>query len=152
MAWRYEPGGSLRAEELLITEFASTRLRQELDTYNLWRDGDHLGVRQLWDYIASYLYLPRLKSRDVLLNAVRAGVGRMGWDTFAYAESWDEQLRRYRGLVMGRAEVAVVADGHSVLVKPAAASKQIEADAVVTLLLPALHQFTYMAPVSRRRP
>ncbi len=118
----------LQGEELLVTAYAPTRLRLELDSRNLWRDQDHIGLKQLWEYIANYLYMPRFKNRDVLVKSVQAGVGQMGWDTFAYAESWDESRERYRGLVMGRTGVAVVLDGQSVLVKPDAASKQLDVD------------------------
>ncbi len=118
----------LRRDELLLTAFAGTRLRMELDRVPLWR-GDHVATKQLADDFARYLYLPRLKESAVLLQAVRDGVGLLTWqqDSFAYAESWDEAAGRYRGLQAGR-QVAVVMDGQSVLVKPEVAARQLAED------------------------
>ena len=44
----------LHHEEQLITELAPTRLRLELDRY-LWQDRDHLELKKLWEYFATYL-------------------------------------------------------------------------------------------------
>lgn len=46
----------LRGDELLITSFAGTQLRMELDRV-LWR-GDHVTIKQLVEDFARYLYLP----------------------------------------------------------------------------------------------
>ena len=50
----------LRSDELLLTSFASTLLRMEMDRVPLWR-GDHVAIKQLVEDFARYLYLPRLK-------------------------------------------------------------------------------------------
>ena len=63
----------LRSDELLITGFAATRLRMELDRVPLWR-GDHVAIKQLVEDFARYLYLPRLKNPEVLLDAVMDGL------------------------------------------------------------------------------
>ena len=68
-------GRKLRNEEQLITELGGPRLRLELDRIPLWR-GNHVEVRELMDYFAQYLYLPRLKDPELLLNAIRDGVRR----------------------------------------------------------------------------
>lgn len=120
----------LRGDELLVTGFASTRLRMELDRVPLWR-GDHVEVRQLVDDFARYLYLPRLRDSDVLLAAVRDGLGLLLWsqDSFAYADSFDEGAGRYRGLRCGQ-HVSVSKDNLTgLLVRPERATKQQEADA-----------------------
>jgi hypothetical protein len=93
----------LRKDELLLTAFAGTRLRMELDRVPLWR-GDHVAIKQLAEDFARYLYLPRLKESDVLLQAVHDGVGLLTWrqDSFACADSWDEAAGRYRGLRAGQ--------------------------------------------------
>ncbi len=118
----------LRNEELLMTQLGGIRLRHELDRVPLWR-GDHVGVKQLAEDVARYLYLPRLKDEDVLVAAIRDGVGQLTWktDTFAYAEGWDEQRKRYKGLRTG-ANVRVLIDEQSLIVKPDVAARQIEAD------------------------
>ena len=121
----------LRSDELLVTGFAPSRLRMELDRIPLWR-GDHVEVRQLVDDFARYLYLPRLRDSEVLLGAVRDGLGLLVWtkDSFAYADSFDEAAGRYRGLRCGQL-VSVTKDNMTgLLVRPDRAVKQHEEDAV----------------------
>ncbi|MCU0874299.1 MAG: hypothetical protein MUE50_18335, partial [Pirellulaceae bacterium] len=66
----------LRNDELLLTSFAATRLRMELDRIPLWR-GDHVAVKQLAEDFARYLYLPRLKDSAVLLGAITEGAAAL---------------------------------------------------------------------------
>jgi hypothetical protein len=96
----------------------------------LWSDRDHLDVRQVQEYFAQYLYLPRLTYKELVIDAMRDGVASLTWhsDTFAYAGGYDEENKRYVGLQAGRTGVAVVADGRSVIVKPDVASAQIDRD------------------------
>ena len=68
----------MRNDELLITSFAGTRLRMELDRIPLWR-GNHVSVRQLLDDFARFSYLPRLREPGVLLEAIRNGLSLMTW-------------------------------------------------------------------------
>lgn len=122
-------GKKLRSEDLLAPSFAGTRLRMELDKIPLWR-GNHVTIRQLADDFARYIYLPRLSGPDVLATAARDGVALLLWrqDTFGYADSYDEETARYRGLRCGqRVEFIDQASG-GLLVKPDIASKQLEAD------------------------
>lgn len=122
----------LRSEELLITGFAPTRLRMELDRIPLWR-GNHVPVKQLVEDFARYLYLPRLRDASVLLGAVRDGLSLLTWeqDAFAYADSYDESAERYRGLRWGQ-HVAVTEDDTGLLVQPAVARQQQAAEAPAT--------------------
>jgi predicted AAA+ superfamily ATPase len=80
----------LENDGLLITKYAGTNLRLELDRVPLWR-GDSVSIKQLADDFAQYLYLPRLRDPDALLAAVRDGVASITWEreTFAYADSVD---------------------------------------------------------------
>lgn len=119
----------LRNEEFLITQLAGTRLRMELDRVPLWR-GDHVSVKDLSEYFAQYLYLPRLKDPQVLIEAIQDGLGTMLWfeETFAYAEGWEATRQRYRGLKTGE-RVRVSLDSDSLVVKPEAADRQREAEA-----------------------
>jgi predicted AAA+ superfamily ATPase len=118
----------LRGDELLLTGFASTRLRMELDRVPLWR-GDHVAIKQLAEDFARYVYLPRLKDTMVLAEAIRDGVGLLTWeqDSFAYAESYDETVKRYRGLRHNQ-RMNITADDAGLLVKPAVARKQIDTE------------------------
>ena len=108
----------LRSDESLVTSLGSTILRKHLDDVPLWR-GDHVAVRQLVDDFARYLYLPRLAGPEVLVQAIRDGVALLTWqsDTFAYAESYDEDAGRYRGLRGGQV-VSLTAESAGLLVKP----------------------------------
>ncbi len=118
----------LKNEELLITQFAGTRLRMELDRIPLWR-GNHVPLKQLAEDFPQYLYLPRLKDVDVLLEAVRDGLNLTTWehDTFAYADGWDDTKKRYRALRGGRVG-NVTTEADSLLVKPDVGAKQIADD------------------------
>ena len=120
----------MRNDELLVTTFAGTRLRMELDRIPLWR-GDHVPVRQLVDDFARYSYLPRLKEPAVLLEAIRNGLSLMTWeqDSFAYADGYDEIAGRYRGLHFGP-RAALSDSDPGLLVRPEVARRQLDAEAV----------------------
>ena len=117
----------LKSDEYLITAFSATRLRMELDRIPLWR-GDHVPVRQLAEDFARYLYLPRLLSPEVLVQAVRDGVGLLTWDqdSFAWADEYDAQEGRYRGLRGGQQLSFLDSDSSALLVKPPVARRQME--------------------------
>ncbi len=63
----------LKTEDMLTTQYAGTNLRRKMDEIPLWR-GDHVSIKELADFFARYVYLPRLKNTDVLLNAISEGV------------------------------------------------------------------------------
>ncbi len=123
----------LRNDELLISGLAASRLRLELDQVPLWRQ-DHVGIQQLTEDFARYLYLPRLKDSGVLVEAVRSGLGLLTWsqDSFAYAESFDEAAGRYRGLQGGRQVWLGDESPTGLLVKPETALRQLRAEAQTT--------------------
>jgi hypothetical protein len=118
----------LKNDGLLITNMAGAVLRFEIDQVPLWR-GNHVGVKLLVDDFAKYLYLPRVKNAQVILDAIQDGVGRLTWsqDTFAYADYYDAAADRYRGLEAGR-RPTVQLTGNSVIVKPEVAAAQIAKD------------------------
>jgi hypothetical protein len=113
----------------LFTGLAGTMLRLEMDKVPLWR-GEHVSVKQLVEDFARYLYLPRLKESAVLLGAIREGVALLTWetDTFAFADSYDESVGRYRGLRAGQQVILVDAETPSLLVKSEVAKRQFEAE------------------------
>ena len=119
----------LKGDELLVTGFAATLLRMELDRVPLWR-GDHVSVQQLVEDFARFPYLPRLSDSSVLLKAVGEGVGLLTWeqDTFAFADSFDDEARRYRGLRGGR--VVELTEASGLLVKPDIARGQMDAESL----------------------
>ena len=117
----------LKRDEILITSLAGSRLKMELDRVPLWRGG-HVQVKQLIEDFARYIYLPRLKSPEVVLEAIKDGAKLLDWhqDGFAYADSYDEGKERYRGLrVMELIELSD-ADAPGLLVKPDVARKQLD--------------------------
>ncbi|MDQ3673741.1 MAG: Swt1 family HEPN domain-containing protein [Gemmatimonadota bacterium] len=119
----------LKVDELLITSFAASRLRMELDRVPLWR-GDHVAIRQLADDFARYPYLPRLAGPAVLVDAVRDGLALLTWqmDSFAYADDFDEVGKRYRGLRAGQHVSISDHDASGMIVKPDVATRQLNAE------------------------
>jgi predicted AAA+ superfamily ATPase len=119
----------LRNDELLLTGFAPSRLRMELDKVPLWR-GNHVPIKQLIEDFAKYIYLPRLKEPRVLIGAVQDGLNLMTWskDSFAYADAFDEVANRYRGLVVGRMASLSLESASGILVHPDAANQQSQAE------------------------
>jgi hypothetical protein len=111
-------------DEELIANWAPATLRIELDRW-LWKELPHLPVKQLWDYLAQYLYLPRLKDEQVLIKAIRDGVNSITWkDYFGYSSAVRDE-KYYVGLVTGSMPTVTI-DSESVIVKPEIAQKQID--------------------------
>ncbi|MGH2535380.1 MAG: DUF499 domain-containing protein [Thermomicrobiales bacterium] len=138
-AWSWEAtrisGGSpvveraaakLRTTEQLIPRWSAHGLTIELERW-FWPNVDHVETRKLWDALANYAYLPRLTSEQVLLEAISGGLPAP--DFFGYAQGIDSS-GRYQGLIFNRATAASALriDSYSLLVKPDAARRQIEAD------------------------
>ena len=116
----------LRSDEMLISSLGATILRKHLDDVPLWR-GNHVEVRQLVQDFGQFLYLPRLAGPDVLTRAIQDGVGLITWnlDSFAYAESYDEEENRYLGM-RKQETVTVTPESRALVVKPDVAGEQIE--------------------------
>ena len=105
-------------EEGLLPDLGPARLDRELRKY-IWQGKNHLSLKDLWEYVNRYTYLPRLKDRSVLVRTVATAIGSMLPGPFAYAESRDETAGIYHGLAMeNAANVNVVIDNESLIVKP----------------------------------
>ena len=119
----------LKGDELLVTGFAASRLRMELDRVPLWR-GDHVPIKQIVEDFARYLYLPRASDPTVLLKSISDGVALLTWehDAFAVADSFDDEAKRYRGLRGGQLVSLPDADAPGLLVKPDVARRQLDAE------------------------
>ena len=149
IAWQRVPAGGsrdlitraadrLRSSEQLITAYSGILVRIDLDgrqdpdgrPVDLWEDGAHLGVRQLWNYYCQYLYMPRLANFGVLAAAVSSGVAMTTWnpETFAFAQAHDPRQDRYLGLQTAQ-NVSVGESHTAVLVHPDRAHRQISGDA-----------------------
>lgn len=108
----------LASDEGLLPELGPTRLDRDLQRY-IWNGKPHLLLRDLWEYLNRYTYLPRLKDQTVLVKAVQAAVSGMLPGPFAYAEKWDESSESYLGLLIDKASSPhIVVDRDSVLIKP----------------------------------
>jgi len=117
----------LRSDQLLVTGFAATRLRMELDPVPLWR-GEHVSVKQVVEDFAKYLYLPRISEPHVLLNAIGDGVALLTWEQDAFADSYDDEAGRYRGLRGGQVVTLPDADAPGFLVKSDVARQKLDAE------------------------
>jgi len=128
----------LVSSEQLLTSLGPNSLRKELDTVPLWKS-DSVKIKDLVGYFAQYLYLPRLKSSQVLLDAIEQGLSRMSWrtDTFAYADEFDQKSGQYKGLDSGKLIKPIINDT-SLLVKGDVASALMDKQQPTASGLPGL--------------
>lgn len=111
-------GNRLVDDEGIFVRLGSVRLNQALRKNGIWRDNRHLYLKDLWEHMNRFVYLPRLKSKDVLMEAVSSAVSQTIPREFAYAQAWDEEEKKYIGLVIeGEANASVVIDSESVIVE-----------------------------------
>ena len=114
----------VRNDQQLITKWSPVLLKMELDNW-LWKDEDHISLKRVWECLATYLYLSRLRDSDVLLDTVREGIKTQA---FGYANSIDD-TGQYNGLQLGNLAGSIYIDDESVLVKSDVAAEQLKADA-----------------------
>ena len=114
----------VQSDEQIIKQWSPALLKMELDKW-LWKEEGHISLKRVWECLATYLYLPRLSSSDVLLDTVRNGIQNKEW--FGYANSVGDD-GRYEGLQFGSASGSIYLDERSVLVKPNVAAKQLLAE------------------------
>ena len=113
----------LVSDEGLLPELGPARLDRELQKY-IWNGKQHLHLKDIWEYLNRYTYLPRVKNRSVLSKAVHAAVSAMSPGPFAYAERWDEAKDIYVGMAISGASTAqVMIDGESVIIRPEVAEQ-----------------------------
>lgn len=114
-------GGELervcRENELVIEAWSPIHLRATLkDLY--WKDGrSTAAVAEFWEHSLRYLYLPRLKTREVLASAVRSGAGTRDFFGTAYGEAGG----KFNGFQFGDGDVSV--DDTLLLIEPEAAKQ-----------------------------
>lgn len=119
----------LKNDELLLTYFAGTRLRMELDRVPLWR-GNDVSIKILAEDFARYIYLPRLRDTTVLLDSIRDGVSLLTWqkESFAFADGFDEVEKRYIGLRCSQQITLFELNTPGLLIKGDVARAQIDAE------------------------
>jgi predicted AAA+ superfamily ATPase len=123
-------------EEYLIVNYSPSRLCMEALNPYFWPNAAHIDLKKLWEFFSQYLYLPRLKNADVLLQSIKDGIASTILDSFAYAEGYDDSLNRYLGLKAGHPIASVPLSSQSLLVRPDAALQQIKADRVIDRIQP----------------
>jgi predicted AAA+ superfamily ATPase len=111
----------LYQEESLIRAWSPDDLRLHLDRY-LWRDQPHLELKQLWNYLTSYCYLPRLRDSAVLINTIQQGIARED-APFAYASAISPH-GTYRDLTLG-SSAFVRLDENALIVRAEVAQAQL---------------------------
>lgn len=107
------------SNEDVITQWAPQLLVMELDRV-LWRDKRDIQVKQLWDYLCTYCYLPRLSQYSVLEDAIRQGAGSTEY--FGIASGVSDG--RYLDLTLGQARMRINQTDY--LVKRSVAADQLE--------------------------
>ena len=118
----------LQQQELLMPAMGGVRLRMALESAGLWADRNHVTLEELAEWFPRYLYLPRVRDRDTLIEAIRDGAMTLTpEDTFAIAEAYDEAADCYLGLSpAGRAPSVI--DNRTCIVKTEVARAQLEAE------------------------
>ena len=76
----------LVADEKLVDEIGITVLYRVLDQYIWSNQHDHITFDELWDLFITHVYLPRLRNKAVLQNAIMRGTVE---GAFGYADSYD---------------------------------------------------------------
>ena len=89
-------------------------LKRELDRW-FWSQGlDHISVKKLWEEnLTRYLYLPRLRDREVFTKAVQEGATSR--DFFGYALGYEGS--KYVGLSFGQRPASILLDERAVIVR-----------------------------------
>jgi hypothetical protein len=121
-------GGSIGREmervcvenELVINTWSPIHLRAKLKEL-YWKEGQAaIGAMAFWEDMLRYLYLPRLKNRDVLAQAIRTGAASRDFFGTAYGQHDD----KYDGFQLGGERVQL--DATLLLIEPEVA-RQYEA-------------------------
>ena len=115
----------LLSDDAAIQNWAPALLKMELDRV-LWRNSDHIQVKQLWEYLCQYCYLPRLSDYSVLENAIVRGLGSKEFFGIAAAFSGG----RYVDLSLGEQKAFINAS--DLLVKVGVAEAQINREIEAT--------------------
>ncbi|MDR0721305.1 MAG: DUF499 domain-containing protein [Treponema sp.] len=111
----------MKDDELLIDALSPKILSMEMSQCNLWKDRDHMQVRELWEDYTKYVYLHRIKNQSVLFRTLEIGI--TSGEYFGYADGQNAE-GNYEALIFGpSSNLLITLDGF--LVKPEAAKKQI---------------------------
>lgn len=120
-----------RENELVIEAWSPIHLRAKLKEL-YWKDGKiSMGAMAFWEDSLRYLYLPRLKSRDVLASVVRTGAASPDFFGTAYGQSDG----KFDGFKLGDGDLSF--DNTLLLIEPEAARQYaIEQKKLIVALPP----------------
>ena len=107
--------------EQIITNWAPALLLMQLDDL-LWRDSNDIQIKNLWAYLSTYCYLPRLANYSVLENTILRGLASDEYFALAGAYSGS----RYVDLRFNQTLLSL--NQADLLVKVSVALKQIVAE------------------------
>ena len=110
----------LRRDGDVSDSMSALALRKSLDQY-LWRNNDHVPIKQVQEDFARYLYLEKVTSPDVIIESLQEAISQ--WDEdIALAFANAEENGNYVGLVSQKSGAVISPDG--LIVKYDAAQKQ----------------------------
>jgi hypothetical protein len=110
-------------EEWVIPEWSPIHLSNVLKEW-YFKDGNNdVVTRKMFNDMASYIYLPRLKNEDVLKRAIEQGV--MTEDFFGYAQG--KEGSKYLGLLIGSSGQIIVDETSLLIQKDIAVEEKISA-------------------------
>jgi len=100
--------------ELVIANWSAVHLRQLLRDF-YWLHDKAVAAKTVWEDVQKYLYLPRLKDREVLARTLRTGAASRDFFGIAYGRSGDT----YEGFSLGAGDAQF--DDTVLLIEPDAA-------------------------------
>jgi len=107
--------------ELVIATWSPIHLRTKLKELYWKADKNTAGAASFFEETLRYLYMPRLRNRDVLAQAIRSGAASRDFFGTAYGQSGD----KFEGFQLGSGNI--VFDDTLLLIEPEAAKKYEEA-------------------------
>ena len=101
-------GKKLVREDILRVQIAASTVRYDLDSklHRVWNQGS-IRVGDLWDYYTKYPYLPRLRDKGVLTEAIAEVMTDISWvqTGFALATGYDAGSGDFTGLAIPNEDV-----------------------------------------------
>ncbi|MBW8172946.1 DUF499 domain-containing protein [Ornithinimicrobium sp. Arc0846-15] len=114
-------------EDLLRVQIAPTTIHMDLTQrlVKVWNNG-RVRVGDLWDYYTRYPYMPRLRDRAVLMDAVQSSNSALAWEHqgFALATGYDESTGEFLGLALPNEDLFARVDDETWIVAPHLAQAQ----------------------------
>ncbi len=129
-AFALNPGGNAYAaeiervcqeNELIITTWSPIHLRDKLRELYWKPERNAVGAMVFWEDTQRYLYLPRLKNREVLAQAIVKGAATKDFFATAYGQAGEI----FEGFKFGDANIQL--DDTLLLIEPEAAKKYVAA-------------------------